>query len=241
MPLTAFRSEKVPRWAFYFDGIDDYMLVKHNNTLNLTTLTLATRIYNAINYKWTCVGKQSTQVYYDAYAISFAASYGFLGFKITDQNLNLFVLRAPTQFFTKETFLGMTFDGSTLIGYVNSDLVGSRSANPPQQNTSDFYIGRWWSPTQSLRGYLISVYLYNRALSSSEMLDLYNGKVSENGIIMWLEANPDYIRDIDKDGVMEWIDMSGKNNHAKIYGAVLKDLQSVNRIESAVRTVAVVR
>jgi hypothetical protein len=42
--------------------------------------------------------------------------------------------------------------------------------------------------------------------------------------VLWLQAHPDYIKDIDGDGIPEWIDLSGYGNHGKIYGAQLVQL-----------------
>jgi len=228
MTVAKLRTERLPpfRYAFYFDGVDDYMIVLHNDTLNLTTLTLAFWSFEVVNVGWTVVGKQATTTYREAYGITFR--WDSENYKITDQNDSLVLIFYRIQLL-KPTFLAMTFDGSTLKGYANDMFVGSKASNPPQQNTRDFYIGRWWSSAQSLRGYIHAVYLYSRVLSDSEIVKLYNGKVPTDGIIMLLEAHPDNVKDVDGDGINEWIDKSGYGNHAKIYGATLKDLYELER------------
>jgi hypothetical protein len=42
--------------------------------------------------------------------------------------------------------------------------------------------------------------------------------------MLWLQADPAHIRDIDGDGVPEWLDLSGFGNHGKVYGARLVEL-----------------
>ena len=61
-------------------------------------------------------------------------------------------------------------------------------------------------------------------------------------MVLWLQAHPDYIRDIDGDGVLEWVDLSGYNNHGKIYGAQLVELvKARSRVLKPVRVLGVAR
>jgi len=63
-----------------------------------------------------------------------------------------------------------------------------------------------------------------------------------NGLYVWLQAHPDYIKDIDGDGVLEWVDLSGNNNHGKIYGAQLVELvKAVKRVLKPARVLRAVR
>jgi hypothetical protein len=68
--------------------------------------------------------------------------------------------------------------------------------------------------------------IYTRDLSDSDIA--WNFKYPENpvrnGLYVWLQAGPQYIKDIDGDGVLEWLDLSGFGNHGKIYGAQLVQL-----------------
>jgi len=74
--------------------------------------------------------------------------------------------------------------------------------------------------------YMSIMMIYSRALSDSEIQ--WNYQYPDNpvrdGLVLWLQAHPDYIKDIDGDGRLEWIDLSGFNNHGKIYGAQLVQL-----------------
>jgi len=71
-----------------------------------------------------------------------------------------------------------------------------------------------------------SLLIYSRAPSESELRHnmVYPWNPVRDGLKVWLLAHPDYIKDIDNDGVLEWIDLSGNNNHAKLYGATLATL-----------------
>jgi len=68
-----------------------------------------------------------------------------------------------------------------------------------------------------------SLLIYSRALSESELIHnmLYPWDPVRDGLRVWLFAHPDYVKDIDSDGILEWIDLSGNSNHAKLYGAML--------------------
>jgi hypothetical protein len=68
--------------------------------------------------------------------------------------------------------------------------------------------------------------IYTRDLSDSEIAWNFNypDNPVRNGLYVWLQAHPSYVKDIDGDGVLEWIDLSGFGNHGKIYGATLVQL-----------------
>jgi len=71
-----------------------------------------------------------------------------------------------------------------------------------------------------------NILIYSRALSDSEVQWNYQypDNPVRNGLVLWLQAHPDYVKDIDGDGRLEWLDLSGFNNHGKIYGAQLVQL-----------------
>jgi hypothetical protein len=87
-------------------------------------------------------------------------------------------------------------------------------------------------------GYIAQVLIYSRTLSDSEILwnYLYPDNPVRNGLVLWLQADPQYVKDIDGDGVLEWVDLSGFNNHGKIYGARLVQLiKTPTRVLTPVR------
>jgi hypothetical protein len=67
---------------------------------------------------------------------------------------------------------------------------------------------------------------YSRALEDWEISHNFRYPYDpvKKGLEVYLLAHPDYIADIDGDGVLEWIDLSGNNNHAKIYNAQIVEL-----------------
>jgi len=79
---------------------------------------------------------------------------------------------------------------------------------------------------QNMRMMQFQLLVYSRVLSDSEIAWNYRNPDNpvRNGLIVWLQADPQYIMDIDGDGVLEWVDLSGSGNHGKIYGARLVEL-----------------
>jgi hypothetical protein len=68
--------------------------------------------------------------------------------------------------------------------------------------------------------------VYSRALEDWEIEHNFRYPYDpvRRGLEVYLLAHPDYVKDVDGDGVLEWIDLSGKNRHAKMYNAQLVEL-----------------
>jgi len=62
--------------------------------------------------------------------------------------------------------------------------------------------------------------VYSRALSASEIAAWRPEAPVGGSLEMYYYAHPQFVRDIDNDGVLEWLDLSGNNRHAKLRGAV---------------------
>jgi hypothetical protein len=118
------------------------------------------------------------------------------------------------------------YDGATMYGYVDGVLKASRTVNKQRYTpNTDLQIGS--VSFQTVYPFMISnTLIYSRALTDSEVRwnYLYPDNPIRNGLVLWLKADPQYVKDIDGDGVLEWLDLSGFNNHGKIYGARLVEL-----------------
>lgn len=71
-------------------------------------------------------------------------------------------------------------------------------------------------------GYLTHVHLYpNKALAVEEIKKnaISPDDPVREGLRLFYSVRPDTIRDIDWDGVLEILDLSGHNNHGKVHGA----------------------
>jgi hypothetical protein len=124
-----------------------------------------------------------------------------------------------------------------------TDQVGSWTSPCTGQYGTKIAYHKAWS--LYLRAYIAQVLIYNqKALSQAEIVDNISSPDNpiKDNLVLWLQADPTYIKDIDGDGILEWLDLSGYNNHGKIYGATLVQLvKPHNRILTPTRVLPPVR
>jgi hypothetical protein len=73
--------------------------------------------------------------------------------------------------------LALTWDGSVARVYYNGQLEGSKAfVGPLLVTTGNVYLGayKWVFPSSTFKGIMDNVRIYNRALSTAEIQDLYN-------------------------------------------------------------------
>jgi hypothetical protein len=222
MPLAPKRVLSVKHYAMYFDGIDDRIVIPLSSSLNFiqpTTLEI-----------WLAVDGFGSGVYpgvvrnFNKFNILVNVSVyntGVYPVPPLEPSANVWGVWRYTYVWNTFFHVVLTYDGSVGKMYVNGSLFGSKIIStimlPPIEN---MYIG--WNSTY-FKGRIYRVSYYNRALSYNEILKMYGDpySVPADGLRLWLQAHPDNVRDVDNDGVLEWIDLSGNNNHGKIYGATL--------------------
>jgi len=124
------------------------------------------------------------------------------------------------------TFVAVTYDGTTMKGYVNGAPAYSVTINKPLLTGTNYNVYLGYLSGNRLCGYIYCAMIYNRVLSGTEIARLYSNPDFNpaDGLVLWLKAHPDNVRDVDGDGIMEWIDLSGYSNHGKIYGAALTEV-----------------
>jgi hypothetical protein len=250
MPLAPSRLITRPSsYAVYLDGLDDYVEVKHSSVLEPTNITAILWI-NPFSWLHTptavalIVKRTDTP---NGYIIFWLSTTGTINF-----DWGGIAYRWNTGFsppLNTWTFLAFTRSSSGRRLYVNGFLYssttstgGSPASGSVLRIGMDTVTPRYW-----FRGYIAQVLIYTRDLSDSEIQ--WNCFHPDNpvisGLVLWLEADPNYVRDIDNDGIPEWIDLSGYNNHGKIYGATLVKLvdlyKSPARTLPAARTMPVAR
>jgi len=77
------------------------------------------------------------------------------------------------------THLAFTFDGSRMRGYINGMLLGiGDPINGIYYNNQSFILGNWGLDGRHWKGYMDDVAIFSRALSSSEVYNLYNSDKS---------------------------------------------------------------
>lgn len=135
-------------------------------------------------------------------------------------------------------------------GYVNGSLIATQNiaGYTYSPNRYPVSIGGETDSSQEnfskVYGLIAQVLLYSRALSDFEIAWNYNNLDNpiRSGLVLWLQADPAYVKDIDDDDILEWVDLSGYGNHGKIYGAQLVQLiKAPNRTLAPARILAPAR
>jgi hypothetical protein len=228
MPISASRVLRAFRYAVFFDGVDDYIVVPHNPSVSLTRWTIQVW-FNSLP---TLAGMGLVTKGFDAWENYELLVYGHVRAYHVATRFTDGYRDAPTTpsviDFSTWVFASYSYDPS--MGkrvYHNNSLIYSDSQyRIPMENTYDMLVGLERGTLRYFNGYIARVLIYSRALSDSEIRFNYSNPDNpiRNGLVLWLQAHPDNIKDIDGDGVPEWLDLSGFNNHGKIYGARLVEL-----------------
>ncbi|MEM4684455.1 MAG: LamG domain-containing protein [Thermosphaera sp.] len=225
MPLQASRVLKTFKYAMYFDGVDDY--VRTASQIALSTPLTVVAWFNHID--------KFNSLTLVANAKTGSQSLGF----------RFYINSWPTMDRRLIIEIGTGTSGSGVYAPANTVQPGvwnhgvavmSGSSSSLWLNGQKIRSGSLFDFTKTdyiyigamvdlyyLSGYIAQVLIYSRALSDSEISYnyLYPDNPIRDGLVLWLRADPNNVKDIDNDGINEWIDLSGYNNHGKIYGASL--------------------
>jgi len=171
--------------ALAFDGVNDYMEIPDSPSLDITDeITIEAWI------------KLDTFVYGSAFVrkgkwASYSLQLNWYGWYTGDPKVAVFGVndfagrvRSTTEFVPGVWYhIVGTFDGSALKIYVNGVLEGTRAWTGSITPTTEVIrIGEdFWN--HWLDGVVDEVRIYNRALSATEVQDLYNGKRITNGLV----------------------------------------------------------
>lgn len=93
---------------------------------------------------------------------------------------------SSTGFFTLTaniwTNLSFTFDGSVVRGYLNSSLFGTGGSCTPNWSSQYLRLGQWGGGGRNWNGKYGNFMIYDRALTSTEILQNYNTQKSRFGL-----------------------------------------------------------
>ena len=246
MPLNPVRLLRTFRYALYFDGVDDRVVVPHSDYLNIQSGNRITIIMRMILLGWrsgyplgAVIDKRTEQT--ANYHWEFRATMMEVRIHANNSYYRLFIPHALGVL----NEYAMVLDGNIMKAYKNGLLVSSRSDVPPTLgNSQDLLIGEAMPGGFNARMDLHNILIYSRPLSDDEIKWNYENPEDpiSDGLRLSLYAHPDNIRDIDDDGILEWIDLSGHGNHGKIYGARLVELvKEPARVLSPARVLAPAR
>jgi hypothetical protein len=215
-------------YTWYFDGVDDYILLPNipldgDFSLQVLLYDLAPTVGRLNIFSW----------FYDN-SNFFGLTHKDLGDGITlalkfqGTTYDLYDIKPiPTSWLD----LAGVFSASRGLKkiYRNASLSSQGAFTPfTQPVLTPVYVslGRSVTGGYYFNGYIARVLLYTRIIDANDIAWNYQypDNPVKNGLVLWLQADPQYVYDIDGDGVLEWIDLSGYGNHGKIYGAQLVQL-----------------
>ena len=228
MPLPPRRVLRQFKYAMYLDGVDDYIYAPQRG-IQLNQFTFLMTAWSTgcggAYPRFFSLGDGVSIPNHFAYQVDYTGMNYLRYIDVGGSVRDVYGLYPQSPRFTyNPTMWGLSWDGSlTLKSYVNGSLYVTRTLSyQPKPIYASFRAPAY----HSLGMFIVHAMLYSRVLSDSEIQ--WNFRNPDNpvrdGLVLWLQAHPDYVKDIDGDGVLEWIDLSGYGNHGKIYGAQLVQL-----------------
>jgi hypothetical protein len=246
MPLQASRVLPFFPYAMYFNGVNAYVRIPLSPSLEPRNAITIEAWIKPISAGWSIINRgivwhgDSTV----PYGFWIDVEYGNM-IKLRLNNDD--VVRSPPNAITLDVWQDLVgaWDGSVAKIYKDGSLIASaRWTATLLTSTQDVYVGVAHPNMGWFYGYICGARIYSRALSDSEVAWNYSypDNPVHNGLVLWLKADPQYVKDIDNDGILEWIDLSGYGNHGKIYGAQLVQLiKSPSRVVQAQRVLSCAR
>lgn len=162
-------------YGLSFDGTDDYITIPSSSSLNLSTaMTVSAWIYDkgpSPTYRMVAAKANSWFVTVSS-GVLYCAVWNTTGVAIQDANMGAI----PTNSWTHVV---MVFNGTDTLSYINGIYtdkfyLGTNMAT----NTNAVSIGRR-SAGENFNGTIDEVLIFNRSLSSSEILALYNSQTNK--------------------------------------------------------------
>jgi len=101
--------------------------------------------------------------------------------------------------------------------YADGALVAQRSF-PGQRGgiqSSAFRLGVYTYGVEQQVWY-VAFAVYNRSLTAQEVAGWRPEAPAGGSLVMYYYAHPQFVKDVDNDGVLEWLDLSGNNRNAKL-------------------------
>jgi len=250
MPLSPSRILRIFRYAMYFGGVGGYVVIPLT-VYGWSGITIQEWIYpyhpkaNTAWSKFSMIGESwvdkpsvywGTDNRYDYTYLLFAFATRKSDGTPGGRNFNIYAYRNSWV----NTAWRFRLSDRTLAVYVNGGKVYTASIpsdektvlewNPDTATYPDrykrFVLGANVNGDESMKMMQYQLLVYTRDLADKDIewnFKNHNNPI-RNGLYVWLQAHPDYVKDIDGDGRLEWIDLSGFGNHGKIYGAQLVQL-----------------
>jgi hypothetical protein len=240
MPLQASRVLRQFLYAMYFDGVDDYVSCGNRDVLKMRrSVTVCAWIGISVDSPPSSrLLGQGEGAWPDNYRLELSSPASYPAFYVWKSGVFVpYLIDLEIDVRGRWAFACGGYDADSGYLFVQVDDIEKKKyvgdITPLDTSATVFWI---MAPPIRSKGMVYEVRVYSRALSLEERNTIRAGGDVKNGLVLWLKAHPDNVKDIDGDGVLEWIDLSGYGNHGKIYGARLVQL-----IKSPARTLSSIR
>jgi len=216
------------RPGLHFDGEDDFVRVHSSPDLNVAENNRITITMLAEFTGWVPTATVGVPIDKRTESGTGCANYNWefnshsMWYRLGDNTLGSMASVMVPNTLNQLNLYGMTLDGANLVGYLNGDAmsnngaiglvpgndnvdlrIGSMIANPLGPAGQEGSGGHW------SQGTIYEVRIYNRPLSPTEMMDLYNGlPVDNTGLMGWWK--------FDEQSGQVVHDYSGRNNNGTL-------------------------
>jgi hypothetical protein len=228
--------------AYDFDGVDDYVTIPADSSLDLATQSIEMWVKPAINYsdgdcEISLIGRFNS-----TYAEGWKALYlGFLGDEESACEFGLITATDDTDYWLLVNnslnagnwyHVVGTFDNSAneMKLYVNGALEGSAEYHAPNNGDIDYAVGALQANDtvgDFFNGTIDNVIIYNKALTATEVNESYARGAKELNITLAYRTTNETQEVYNTSGLMGWwkldenaTDFSGNGNDGTINGAV---------------------
>jgi hypothetical protein len=170
--------------AFNFDGVNDHITIADSTSLEPVAFSISTWVYTRPSSSiGVIVQKDGVNGYYLFVNPITTNNYSFYlgGVEIGISG------RSPVDY-NQWTHLAVTYNGTDVHTYKNGIFVGSEIMGSPTYSTGNLTIGNRQDKLRPFNGSIDDVRLYNRSLSETEILNIYNSGLGTEGVASaWVE------------------------------------------------------
>jgi len=207
-------------YVWYFDGVDDYVLVSDSASLRITNeITLMASVYPFDSLNWHAIVTGKILTYF--LALSLSSFRYYLGNCSTWFLLAGYWQSIPANSFVwQQIVASYTSVSGAYKVYVNNNLIVNSSITPQLicLNNQGISIGGVYSPSPNtywFYGYISNTMIYSRYLSDYEIYNAYAFNIiNASGLALFLD--PTFYNGT------HYIDLSGYNNHGVGYNGVAR-------------------
>ncbi len=159
--------------AFRFDGVDDFVEVADNNSLDLVRFTVAAWVNVDQNKNFNGIVNKGFDGLenYELLGRSDGSSHFTVDFLETGRSFPTFGGLVPGEW----VHIATSYDGAAMRGYINGiEVLNFARTGTPEVGVGPLHIGNEPGTSRHMDGLIDEVAVFNRALSGSEIESVFN-------------------------------------------------------------------